>query len=291
MQIVYHIGANCTDQDQLLKSMLKNSDSFASQRIKVPGPGKYRSLVRETIQRLNGSPPSEGARDILLDAIIDNEDCNRLILSNDQFICVHGRAFENAVFFEQTEFKLNGLRSLFPEDDIEIFLGLRNPATLIPALFNESKKPNFNAFMAGTDPMQIRWSSLIARIHNTLPNARLTVWCNEDTPYIWAQLIRELAGVDRLTPIKGGFDLLSTIMSQDGMKQFVTELKTAPPQTERQKRLIIASHLERYALPEKVEEEIDLPGWTHETVDQLTANYETDLKLIAPMEGVKFIAP
>lgn len=28
MQIVYHIGANCTDQDRLLKSVLKNAETL-----------------------------------------------------------------------------------------------------------------------------------------------------------------------------------------------------------------------------------------------------------------------
>jgi hypothetical protein len=50
MQIVYHIGANCTDQDRLFKSVLKNADTFAALGVKVPGPGKYRSLIRYTIQ-------------------------------------------------------------------------------------------------------------------------------------------------------------------------------------------------------------------------------------------------
>jgi hypothetical protein len=53
MQIVYHIGANCTDQDRLLKSVLKNAETFAAQGVKVPGPGKYRRLIRDTIQKLD----------------------------------------------------------------------------------------------------------------------------------------------------------------------------------------------------------------------------------------------
>lgn len=291
MQIVYHIGANCTDQDRLLKSVLKNSESFSEQGIKAPGPGKYRRLIRESIQRLDGVPPADGSRDILLDAILDDEKCDRLVLSHAQFICIHSRVFENNTFFEQAEVKLSGLRDLFPEDDIEIFLGLRNPATFVPALFAESQKPNFTAFMQGIDPMQLRWSDLITRIRTTLPHSKLTVWCNEDTPLIWAQLIRELAGVDPLTRITGGFDLLSSIMSAEGMKRFVTYLKTNPPQTEDQKHRIINAFLERYALDEEVEDEIDIPGWTDETIAQLTANYESDVAQIEQMEGVNFIAP
>jgi hypothetical protein len=55
MQIVYHIGANCTDQDRLLKSVLKNANTFATVGVKAPSPGKYRRLIRETIQSLDGN--------------------------------------------------------------------------------------------------------------------------------------------------------------------------------------------------------------------------------------------
>lgn len=291
MQIVYHIGANCTDQDRLLKSVLKNADTFAEQGVKVPGPGKYRRLIRETIQTLDGAPPASDTRDVLLDAILDDEQCNRLVMSHAQFMCVHRRVFENGIFYELAEQKLTGLANLFPDDEIEIFLGLRNPATFLPAVYGENPSDSFEDFMHGVDPLDLRWSDLIARIRTILPKASLTVWCNEDTPLIWAQLIRELAGVDPLTRITGGFDLLSAIMSAEGMKKFVSYLKSHPPQTEVQKRRIIAAFLERYALDDEVEDVVDLPGWTEATVAQLTAHYDEDIYRIEAIPGVNFIAP
>lgn len=291
MQIVFHIGANCTDQDRLLKSLLKNSESFAKQGVKIPGPGKYRRLIRETIQALNGAPPAGDAREIMLDAILDDEQCNRLVMSHSKFMCVQRRIFENRVFYELAEQKLLGLANLFAEDELEICLGIRNPATFLPAIHDGSGIDQFDDFMRGISPAEVRWSDLIARIRAMLPNATLTVWCNEDTPLIWAQLIRELAGVDPLTKITGGFDLLSTIMSPEGMKRFVAYLKANPPQTEQQKRRIIAAFLERYALDDEVEDEIDIPGWTNDTVAHLTALYDDDIDRIARMPGVNFIAP
>lgn len=291
MQIVYHIGANCTDQERLLKSVLKNAETFAQLGVKVPGPSKYRSLIRETIQSLDGKKPAPDTREILMDAVLDDEQCNRLVMSNSRFMCVHKRVLENGIFYGLAEQKLRGLASLFPKDEIEIFLGMRNPATFIPAIFGESAVDSFSDFMRGTDPLDLRWSDLIARIRTVLPHASLTVWCNEDTPLIWAQLIRELAGVDSMTKITGGFDLLSAIMSADGMRAFVTYLKANPPQTEQQKRRIIAAFLEKYALKEEVEDEIDIPGWTQDTLAQLTANYDDDIYRIERLEGVNFIGP
>ena len=291
MQIVYHIGANCTDQDRLLKSVLKNAETLAHQGVKVPGPGKYRRLIRETIQALDGKTPAHDTREILLDAILDDEQCNRLVMSHAQFMCVHRRVFEDGIFYALAEEKLSGLANLFPEDEIEIFLALRDPATFVPAIFGDSPMDNYAKFLHGFDPMQLRWSDLVARIRAVLPRASLTVWCNEDTPMIWAQLIRELGGIDPLTKITGGFDLLSSIMSAEGMKKFVTYLRANPPQTESQKRRIIAAFLEKYALDDEVEETVDLPGWTEDTVAALTAAYDDDVYRIERMEGVNFIAP
>ncbi|SLN60818.1 hypothetical protein [Pseudooctadecabacter jejudonensis] len=291
MQIVFHIGANCTDNDRLLKSMLKNADGFAQQGVKVPGPSKYRRLIRETIQALGSAQPGPDTREILLDAILDDEQCNRLVMSHSKFMCIQRRIFENSIFYEIAEQKLEGLARLFPNDELEIFLAIRNPATFIPAIYDGSGVDTYSEFMRGIDPMDLRWSDLVARIRTILPNAALTVWCNEDTPLIWAQLIRELAGVDPLTRITGGFDLLSTIMSPDGMKRFVAYLKANPPQTEQQKRRIIAAFLERYAVEDEVEDEIDLPGWTQATVAHLSRLYDEDVDRIARMQGVNFIAP
>ncbi len=291
MQIVYHIGANCTDQDRLLKSVLKNAEGFAEQGVKVPGPGKYRRLLRETIQKLDGTPPAGDTREILLDAILDDEQCNRLVMSHAQFMCIHRRVFESGIFYALAEHKLMGLANLFPQDEIEIFIGLRNPATFIPAVFAGSGMEDLGTFMHGLAPQNVRWSGLIERIQGVLPHASVTAWCNEDTPLIWAQLIREMGGVDPLTKITGGFDLLSAIISADGMRHFVTYLKANPPQTESQKRRIIAAFLEKYAIDDEVEDEVDLPGWTDQTVSGLTALYEEDIYKIERMAGVNFIAP
>ncbi|QQA41362.1 hypothetical protein [Pelagovum pacificum] len=291
MEIVYHIGANCTDGERLLKSLLKNSDVFAEQGIRVPGPGKYRRLLRETVQNLDGREPGPDSRDILIDAILDDESAGRLVLSHAEFICVSNRVFENGKFYDLAEFKIGSLANLFPEDDIELFLGLRNPATFIPAAFAESKSDSLDQYLHGMDPYDVRWSDVIERIQIAAPNASIIVWCNEDTPLIWSQLIREISGVDPLTRISGGFDLLNAIMSPEGMRRFLAYIKTHPPQTEVQKRRIIAAFLDKYAIEEEIEQEVDLPGWTDEMVDDLTEAYEEDVYEIERMPGVTFISP
>ena len=291
MQIALHIGANCTDDDRILKSLLKNGSAFADNGIKVPGPGKYRRLLRETIQNLNGAPPAEDTRSILLDAIVDDENVQRLVMSNANFICVPNRIFDGGILYEQAEAKLQALHQLFPDDEIELFLALRNPATFLPVAYAESKADTPEVYLQGLHPTQIRWSDLVRRIQGQFPMTQLTVWCNEDTPMIWAEVMRAMSGVDSDQKITGGFDLLASIMSDEGMNRFLNYLRTHPPKSELQKRRIIGAFLDKYAQEDKIEEDVDMPGMTDEMVEELSLIYENDVAFIAQLPGVDFITP
>lgn len=291
MEIAFHIGANCTDDDRLLKSILKNGALLGDNGIKAPGPSKYRRLIRETIQNLNGMMPAENTRQILLDAIVDDDTPRRLVMANPNFICVSNRIFDGGVFYQQAEFKIQSLVHLFPNDQIELHLALRNPATFLPEVFRDAKSTDFHAFMQGVAPHEIRWSQLVRRIRACAPQVLLTVWCNEDTPLLWADLIRDLCGLDPMTKITGGFDLLAQIMAPEGMTRFLNYLRAHPPQNEHQKRRVIAAFLDKYALVDAVEETVDLPGMTGEMLDYLTDLYEADVADIARMDDVDFITP
>ncbi len=291
MEIALHIGANCTDEDRLLKSILKNGDTLAAHGISAPSPGKYRRLIRETIQNLNGAPPAANTRQILLDAILDDEMPHRLVMSNTNFICIPNRIFDNGVLYGQTEFKLRGLMQLFPDDELDIYLALRDPATFLPDAYRRSKADSFTAFMQGRDPHAVMWSDLVRRIRQIAPHATLTAWCNEDTPMIWAELVRDISGLERDVKITGGFDLLATIMSKEGMNRFLNYMHAHPPKTDTQKRRVIAAFLDKYALDEEIEETVDLPGMTAEDIADLSEAYEEDVQRICEMPDVTFIMP
>ena len=291
MEIALHIGANCTDDDRLLKSILKNGDILSEHGVSAPGPSKYRRLIRETIQNLDGAAPGAQTRQILLDAILDNDQPRRLVMSNTNFICIPNRIFDNGAFYDQAEFKLRGMLQLFPQDEIDIYLALRDPATFLPDTFKQSKAETFGAFMQGRDPHDVLWSGLVTRIRQIAPQSTLTVWCNEDTPLIWAELIRDIAGLEREVKITGGFDLLASIMSKEGMTRFLSYMKAHPPKTNAQTRRVIAAFLDKYAIDEQVEETVDLPGLTDADIQNISAAYEEDVARIAQLPDVTFIAP
>jgi hypothetical protein len=291
MQIVLHAGVHATDEDRLIKCCLKNTQAFAARGVAVPGPSRYRRLIRDAVQALSEGEPAPEARTILLEAIIEGDMPDRMILSNDSFFGVPRLAVGKGVFYPGAEVKLARLRALFPQDQIELTLALRNPATFLPAVFALAPDADLATFLDGTDPRDLRWSELLGRITAAVPEMRLTVWCNEDTPLLWAHLIRKMAGLEPETKIIGGFDLLSGIMSRAGMQRFRAYLGSHPTLNEGQKRRVIAAFLDKYALDGAMEEVVDLPGWTEQLIHEMTARYESDVAAIQRMPGVTLITP
>lgn len=291
MEMVYHIGAHCTDEDRLLKSLLKNRGTLSAQGIIVPGPSRYRPVLREMLVSLRGKPATPEQQQIILDAVIDEDEAQRIVFANESFLCVPNKVLEQHMLYPMAGEKSHWLAQLFPDNPCTFFLGLRNPATFIPALFQRSKETDFAAFVSGVDPVRLVWSDMVRRICNANPTADVVVWCNEDTPLIWSDLLRALADCDETTELRGRYDLLATLMTEPGLKRMRAYLDSNPPVNAVQHGRVIAAFLDKYAIPEAVEEELDLPGWTPKLVDEMTERYEEDLLDIERMEGVRFLAP
>lgn len=291
MQLVLQTGAHFTEQERLIKSVLRNKAAFSKRGIVVPGPNSYRRLVRDTLNAMNRAPASAEAREVLLDVMLDGAAADRLILSDANFFRTAGTAIQKGVLYPAAHERMAYMEALFPDDDLEIFLAIRNPATLIPLLFANANDPSEEKFWAGKGPFDIKWSDTIARIKQAVPRIPVTVWCAEDLPAIWSEVIRELAGIGPLERINGGFDLLSAIMSKEGMERLRAYLHSHPDMSEIQKRRVIAAFLDKFALDEEIEEELDMPGWSEPLVEELTELYDEDVLAIERMPGVTLITP
>lgn len=291
MQIAFHIGANCTDEDRLLKSILKNASVLLQHGISVPGPGKYRKLIRETIQGLDGATPEADTRDILLDAIVEDDNIKRLVLSNDNFITVPKRIFDHGVFYHQAEMKLRGLHQLFPDDEISLFFGIRNPVSFLQETATRAEAPDLHSYLGLLDPLDVQWSDVIRRIKLAAPETPLYVWCNEDTPLIWEVLVRLLSGISDASHIAGEFDLVSALITDEGMQQLAARINAEEPQDYLVRQNIIADVLEGFARPDHLEDAVELPELDAATVTQMTAAYEADLEVIDQMHGVQLVLP
>lgn len=293
MQVVLHTGLHETDSDRLFKTLLRNREAFRKDGIAIPGPAKYRQLISEMLNALGDAVPAPGTRDVLLDSILDDatEHVDRMILSHEHLFSVPKIAFQGGEVYRKADQRLRILRDIFAEDSLEIFIALRNPATFLPALLAATPLSSLNDLLHGLDPMQVRWSHLIERITAAVPGVPVTIWCDEDSPLIWGELIREFAGVEPTHAITGAFSRMADITSQEGMTRFRAYLAERPELNEVQIRRVMVAFLDKYADPSKVEHEFDLPGWDADLVRDLTEQYEEDLFDIGRMPGVTLITP
>ena len=291
MEIVYHLGAPCTDGERLVRSLLKNRAALADEGVAVPPPSSYRKLVREAAASLEGAQATPETRASVLDAVLDGETADRLVLSNPQFVCINRLVVDGAQIWPMIARRALVLRNLFPRDAVEFHVGLRDPATFIPALFKASKFTDFAEFTENMQPTALRWSETLTRMRNAVPDVRITVWCNEDTPLIWGELMHELAGVGPLAELEGGDDLVAAIMEPSGLARMEQWLTANPPETEVQRRRVVAAFLDKYARDDAIEEEVDAPGWSQAMVDEMSAAYEEDVERIARMPGIDMVTP
>ncbi|WP_375258478.1 hypothetical protein [Citreimonas sp.] len=293
MRVILHCGVHCTDEDRLLKCLLRNADMLRAEGTAVPGPDRYRTLLSEIVNALDSGTPEPAARDVVLDAILDMpaDSTHRVVLSHPDLFSVRRIALAGGQLYRKAESRLAMLQRLFAEDEVELVLALRDMGSFLAALLIATPEEHLDQLLHGADAATLRWSDLIARIRDAVPDMPITVWCNEDTPLLWGQIVREVAGLEPDRKIVGAFDVFGDIVADEGMRRFRAFLKDNPGVTEIQKRRLMAAFLEKYAIADALEEDLDLPGPDAARLDALSAGYDADLARIAAIPGVRVLVP
>lgn len=210
MRIILHAGASKTDEDHLLFSLRRNLNLHHQNKIALPLPKNYRRPLRQRMMQSNHTAPDADARDILLDVFLNGEpeECRTLYMGIPGFFGAPKETIQNNAFYPHAISNLVRFVELFPEDQTHLFLALRNPATFIPAMMAEAKTDNLNFIMNKSDPRALRWSDLLKSISERFPALPMTIWCTEDTPFIWGQLMRLVGGFSPSTPMVGSYSLI-----------------------------------------------------------------------------------
>lgn len=288
MRIVYHLGAHCTDEDRLVRCLLKNRGVLSRQGIMVPSPTRYRRLLRSTLEELRGEPASQETQALVLDQIMDEGEAERLILSWDSFMSFPPWAVRGSLYAAAGE-RMRGFTQIFPDIQAEFHLAIRNPATFIPALQEVVSAKGGGSVLERTDPLNLRWSEVVRQLLIQVPGAPITVWCDEETPLIWPEVLQAVSGHAPETELIDTDELLSMIMNEIGLSRMKAYCIEHPPRSVAQRRRIVTAFLEKFARPEKVEMDITIPGWTAEMVAEMTDYYLADVEVIRQMPGVTLI--
>lgn len=291
MKLIFHTGVHFTEEDRLIRCLLRNQENLSKIGVAVPGPGVYRPLLRDSLNAMYRHAPAPDAQEVLLDAILGGASADRLILSDANFFRSATNGMRQGTLYPAAASRISRLAELFDQSQMEIYMAIRNPAMMIPKLYAESSDQSDHDFWGFSQPADVCWSDLVRQIKEAVPDVPITIWCNEDAPILWGAIVRAIAGIEPDRKIVGAFDLLSSVISGEGMQQFRAYLRQNPTMDVSQKQQAMAAFMEQFALPEAVEEEIDMPGWTDELVNDLTERYDADVDIISGMKGVRLLLP
>lgn len=291
MQVVFHCGVHGTDLYRMVKTLLQNRDWLLRNGVEPVTPNRHRDVFNEALNALRGGPATAEMEQVMLDAILDLDDPRRIICSTPTFLGKAARAISPEGLYVAAGEKMAALANLFPSAEIEFFLALKNPATLIPFILSQEGSGTYAELMGGVDPEALRWAPAIRRILAALPDRRLVVWCHEDTSLIWPEVVRRISTMPADVPLKAGLQILGDILHPDGIRMIRDAMAQEERLTVRSRRRIFAAALEKYALPEQIEVQLNLPGWTQDLVDRITAAYDADMAEIAALPGIEFITP
>lgn len=291
--VVFHLGAHCTGEDSLIFSLKRDKSLLEKYNLGVLRQKFFTDILREyTTELLRGRAADLSEQEHLFQSLIGTNLVDRLVLSYDSFLSGPQRVLAAGGLYVNADQKARELRNCVPDNPVSFMLAIRNPATFLPAMFAKvSEAQDIEDFLGAIDPFSIRWSQVIAQIREGAPDAPITVWCNEDTPFVWGKVLRSGFGIAGEEMLDGQFDIAKDIMTEQGRAAFRSYVAVKPPRSDAQAASIIELFLERFADPEQLIEDDSLPGYAPEDLTAMTRLYEEDIARIAAMPGVTLLSP
>ncbi len=291
MDIAFHLGAHYTDQDHIVRCLMRNRAPLLEQGIAVPGPGRYRQQLRQLAFEMREQPTNAVTQEALLDGILDEDEVRRVVFSSDNFLSMAKWAVTDNRLYHAAGERVQLLRHLFPEARIELFLALRSPATLLPALAKGEDGAAALKNIEDSDPMALRWSQTLIDITEAVPGVPLTVWADEDTPLLWPEILRAVSGHAPELVLDGWLAWYWTMVTPRAHAAMRRWFDANPPPDDESRKRMLQVLLTRFARAEAIESDALLPGWTEETVEELGVIYDEDLDLISALPGVTLLEP
>jgi len=226
----------------------------------------------------------------VLDQIMDGSRADRLILSWDGFLSIPTYVLRGSLYKVAGE-RVRAFTRIFPDIEAEFHLAIRNPATFLPALKEKTDAKGADDILAGVDPQSLFWSTAVHQLQKHNPGVPLTIWCDEDAPLIWPEVVQAVSGHADATVLQDTDHILASILTEPGLARLHAYCHDHPPQSVSQRRRIVTAFLEKFGRPEQLEAEIALPGWDADLIERMTWSYLEDVERIKRMPGVTLIEP
>lgn len=289
MEIALHLGAHLTDEDHLVRCLVRNRDLLAQQGIAVPSPGQYRQQLLVLSHEMHDQVTTAEMQETLLDGLLEFDDVRRTVFSLENLMAQPKWVIDEGKFYPRAGDRVAAFCHLFPEATVHVYLAIRNPATFLPALSKRTRGGRAEEALSQLDAASVRWSGVIAQIKEAVPNVQITVWSDEDTALLWTEVLRAVSGHSPETNLVGWFAWYWELMTPKSHETLRRYFSKNPTTDDLHRKRILSAMLDKFAKPEVLEVATTLPGWTDDYVEVLTEIYEQDLDLIASMPGVTLL--
>lgn len=291
MDIAIHLGAHLTDDGRLRSCLGKNRATLALEGIDVPEAASFRTDMLEAIKTHSTGQLSPDAGAVLLDSIVADDTVERVVLSTTRFLSPLPSAVRRAQFCSMAEARVAGLRALFADHNVSFYMAIRNPASFLPALVEAVNEQQAAVILGDLEPTNLRWSDLVRTIRTQFPEAPVTVWCDEDTPFIWEDVLQIVSGHKDATSLTNIYDWFDNVMVDGGAAKLAAYMDNAPPMDRSQRQRVIAAFLDKFCDESKIDVDVSAIGWTEDMVDLLSELYDNDVDTLATMDGVTLLQP
>ncbi len=291
MKIALHLGVHLTDDGKIKSCLRANKRELGAAGVHVPRSRTYNNLLRGAANQVASGQDVPAFGEKLATAVDASENTQRLVFTAPGLLSKLHQAVEGNVFYPDAQARMAAFRHLLAGYDTEIFMAIRNPASFVPAVLQELIAVDRAKMLQTLQGPELRWSHMISEMRQIWPEAPITVWCDEDTPFIWHRLLRLVSGHEPETEFDGSFEWYDSVMVEGGAGKLAAYLHAVPPVDDSHRQQVISAFLEKFCDPEKLDIDFSLTGWDETQIDVISQLYEDDTDLIRTMDGVRFIQP
>ncbi len=289
MRLAIHAGALFTDDGRFIKFMRANAKILAGFDRYFLGARAYRRVFRDFLETADPSAASSDAPVALQKLLPQEAPVKRAILTCAQFLGENETCIQDGQFYPGAGHRISRIAQCFPDAPVEVYIGLCNPAGFIPKALIQMSDDQRQNTLKTTDLSCLSWLTMIEDIRDFAPDAKITLWSNEESPLIWGDILCAIADLPEDTPLNRELGFLSSLVSDEGKHEIQDVLRRQDVRSNPKRREALAAILKEYAQPDAIEEDLDLPGWNEEIVASFTELYEQDLARLQSMPDIRFL--
>ncbi|MGY6704893.1 hypothetical protein [Roseinatronobacter sp.] len=208
MKLHLHIGAHKTASTHLQRVLRRNQARLDACGVACFGPQRLRNKMK--LPQLGADHPA--GRRVIAPLVLALQQAQsrgqRLVISEENIlgttrsdiIACGDRLYPNA------DGRVARLLTLLGAQDVTLYMAVRNPPDFINSAYGQQIKGgnliDFDSYVAGFDPLALRWSDLVARLVACPAVGRLVLWRYEDYAQVVPDMLTQLLGADAASGLR-----------------------------------------------------------------------------------------